>query len=148
MTKLRDEFRLMLALTKNYWHELVIAVRFGLVGLIATIFHIVVVSFLLVQLKFPPQVANTFAFLTAFGISFVGNYIWTFKCPGNPVRAMRRFLLISGSAFVLNSLFLATMLNAGWFTPLFSTIFAAAIIPVFTYSGSRLWGFRSKGKQI
>ena len=51
---------------KRLWHEMVIAARFGLVGMVSTTVHILVVWLLLVSTVFSPIVANTIAFLTAF----------------------------------------------------------------------------------
>ncbi len=129
---------------KQLWHEMVIAARFGLVGIVSTTVHILIVWLLLISTVFSPIVANTFAFLTAFGISFVGNYRWTFRSPGNVGRAIKRFLLISVSAFVINTLLLAVLLRGEWFSPLVAAIFSAAVVPLITFVTSRFWGFQSR----
>jgi putative flippase GtrA len=131
---------------RKLWRETIIAARFGLVGVMATVVHIVVVSFVLSETLLPTLLANTLAFLAATCISFTGNYIWTFQSPGDPRRAMRRFLLISVSAFVANTLLLVTIIQAGWLSPLFATISSAAIIPLITFLASRLWGFQYVGR--
>lgn len=129
---------------KRLWHEMVIAARFGLVGMVSTTVHILVVWLLLVSTVFSPIVANTIAFLTAFGVSFVGNYRWTFGSPGNVGRAIKRFLLISVSAFVMNTLLLAVLLGGEWFSPIVAAIFSAAVVPFITFVTSRFWGFQSR----
>jgi putative flippase GtrA len=129
---------------KRLWREMVIAARFGLVGMVSTTIHILVVWLLLVSTVFSPIVANTFAFLTAFGVSFVGNYRWTFGSPGNVGRAIKRFLLISVSAFVMNTLLLAILLRGAWFSPIVAAIFSAAVVPFITFVTSRFWGFQSQ----
>ncbi len=127
---------------KQLCRELIFATRFGMVGITATAVHIIVVSFLLSEIQFPTLLANTLAFLTAFSISFTGNYFWTFQTPGSLRKVMQRFLLISISAFIANTLLLATILSAKWFSPLFSAIVSATLIPVMTFLVSRLWVFR------
>ena len=129
---------------KRLWREMVIAARFGLVGMVSTTIHILVVWLLLVSTVFSPIVANTFAFLTAFGVSFVGNYRWTFGSPGNVGRAIKRFLLISVSAFLMNTLLLAILLRGEWFSPIVAAIFSAAVVPFMTFVTSRFWGFQSQ----
>lgn len=133
---------------KQLWHEMMIAARFGVVGMVSTAVHIMIVWLLLVSTAFPPLVANTFAFLTAFGISFVGNYRWTFGSPGNMGRAIKRFLLISVSAFVMNTLLLAVLLSGEWFSPVIAAIFSAAVVPLITFVASRFWGFVSNKEVV
>jgi putative flippase GtrA len=123
------------------WREIFLAVRFGLVGVIATGVHIGVVWILLSCTTLHTLIANAIAYLTAFGFSFSGHYVWTFRASGTLFRAMRRFLGISGSAFVLNTLVLAAILRGGWVSPFISTILAIFIIPVITFLASRFWGF-------
>jgi putative flippase GtrA len=128
------------------WHELLVAARFGMIGVTATAVHVLIVWLLLSGTSLPPLVANMFAFLTAFGISFAGNYLWTFRSPGNPIKAMRRFLLISVSAFAVNTLLLAGLLRGGWFSPTAAAIVSAAVVPMITFLAARLWGFRDYKK--
>lgn len=132
----------------SFWRELVTATRFGLVGIAATSVHIVVVWLVLNQAGSNLFSANTLAFAIAFGISFLGNYIWTFRSPGSPRRAMFRFFLISGSAFLVNTLILTFLVHGGWFSPMMSAIFSAAVVPAITFFASRLWGFKYNGKDL
>jgi putative flippase GtrA len=127
------------------WIELVLAGRFGLVGVAATAVHMLVVWLLIEASLLPTLAANLVAFLAAFGVSFAGNYYWTFQSPGSPRRAIRRFFLISSSAFAANTILLAGLLHAGWLPPTAAAITAAAVIPLITYMASRLWGFREPG---
>ena len=129
----------------SVWREVVIATRFGLVGIAATTIHIVVVWLVLNQTGSSPISANTLAFTIAFGISFLGNYIWTFRSPGSPRRAMFRFFLISASAFLVNTLLLTLLVHGGWFSPVVSAIFSASVVPVISFAASRLWGFNGYG---
>lgn len=116
--------------------------RFGVVGAVATATHLLLVSVLITATNLPTLAANTLAFLIAFGISLAGHYFWTFQKPGELRRATFRFMLVSLSAFICNTLVLAFALNAGWFSPLVTTLLAAAVIPLSTYLASRLWAFQ------
>jgi putative flippase GtrA len=127
------------------WREFLLAGRFALVGATATLVHMLMVAALIELVSLPPLLANLIAFLTAFGVSFAGHYFWTFRAPGNPVRAMRRLFIISGTAFAANTVLLAGLLKAGWLSPTGSALLAAALVPAITFLASRLWGFRPAG---
>lgn len=127
-------------------HELLSAGRFGLVGLFATTVHVAVFWLLLTFAKFTPTLANSLAFLAAFWISFIGNYLWTFRSPGCPRRAIFRFFVIAVSAFGVNTLILAFLVHKGWFSPVVSAALAASLVSVISFSASRLWGFERGGR--
>lgn len=122
--------------------ELLIATRFGLVGLTATVAHILIVWLLLSETPVQPLVGNLCAFLIAFGISFSGNYIWTFRFQGQLGQAMIRFLLVSICAFGLNTLVLAGILSVNLISSSVAAIISAMVVPAFTFVASRLWCFR------
>lgn len=125
----------------NFLREIITAGRFGLVGLLATVVHIAIVWVLLALTNIVPVLANTLAFMVAFCISFVGNYLWTFRSPGSPRRAIFRFFVIAASAFIVNTLVLAFLVRQGWFSPVVSAILSASLVPVISFFASRLWGF-------
>lgn len=121
--------------------ELFLAVRFGLVGILATTIHITVVWTLLSTTLLPVLVANTIAFASVFGVSFAGNYLWTFGSPGSPRKTIVRFLTIAAGAFFLNSVLLGVILKMGWLNPTLAVVGSAAVIPTITFLASRFWGF-------
>ena len=131
-----------------FLREILIAARFGLVGLLSTTVHIAIVWFLLRETSITPILANTIAFLMAFGISFTGNYFWTFRSPGSPRRAMFRFFLIAVCAFAANTLLLAFLVKNSWFSPVISAVFSASVVPVISFAASRLWGFKEQRKSV
>ncbi|QJP06768.1 GtrA family protein [Pseudomonas multiresinivorans] len=132
------------SLQSRLWRELLIAARFGIVGIGATALHISVAWSLITYMATPALLANLIAFLCAFGLSFGGNYLWTFSTPGSPAKAIRRFFVISLSAFLANSALLATILASGWLSPRLAVVASAAVVPGFTFLASRLWGFRQQ----
>lgn len=122
--------------------EIYLAARFGFVGIVATAIHVTAVWLLLKLTGLTPVSANTFAFLMAFGFSFVGHYVWTFGSPGSPRRAIFRFFSIAVCAFAANTLLLAFLVQASWFSPVICAIVSASVVPVMSYAASRFWGFK------
>lgn len=127
---------------KRLRHEVGLAARYALVGVSATAVHITTVALILNYSDTSPILANTCAFLAAFGISFAGNYYWTFRSPGNPGRALRRFLTISLTAFLMNTLLLTLLVEGQWFSPTVSAICSAALVPAMSFIATRFWGLK------
>lgn len=125
------------------WAEFIVAARFFVVGFSATVTHVVSVSLLISIFMFSALKANTISFCLAFGVSFLGNYIWTFKSPGSPARALRRFLVTSVGAFLVNSTMLTCLLYIGLTSPLISALLSALAVPPLTFLASRFWAFQS-----
>jgi putative flippase GtrA len=128
---------------RRLWREAILAVRFGVVGVVATLVHVLAVWILISLMHVSVFPANLVAFLLAFCFSFAGNYLWTFGAPGQPTVAARRFFFISGSAFVTNNALLGALIAREYLPPDLAAVSAAAVIPLITYTASRLWGFGS-----
>jgi putative flippase GtrA len=124
--------------------ELRTATRFGLIGATATMIHVSMVWVLVAKTNAPVLLANLIAFALAFGVSFYGNYVWTFGRPGKPRRALARFVIIALLAFAANNALLALMLTFAWFSPSASAVSAAAVVPVVSFFGSRFWSFSNQ----
>lgn len=121
--------------------EFFLAVRFGLIGILATTIHITIVWTLISTTLISVLEANSIAFGCAFWVSFLGNYLFTFRAPGSPRKAIFRFMAITSGAFFLNSILLSTILEMRLLNPTLVTIGAAAIIPLVSFLASRFWGF-------
>ena len=75
-------------------------VRFGIVGVAATLTHAGVALLAHAALGLPPLRANVMGFLVAFAVSYGGHYHWTFRS-GLPHRtSLPRFLLVSACVFL------------------------------------------------
>lgn len=123
--------------------ELLLVGRFSAVGIISTFIHIGTVSIIMAKSHIVPMIANLLAFVLAFTFSFLGQYHWTFKARCNKKTALRRFFLVSMTAFLVNNILLASLLRIEVLSNYLSTILAATIIPVITYTASRIWAFQS-----
>ena len=122
--------------------ELITAAKFAAVGLAATAVHVFMVWVLMKLFFLSPYPTNTIAFLTAFGFSYLGHYHWSFKEQPKEGNSFRRFVMIAGSAFLLNNILLTYMLEKAYFPEMISVIFSIFIIPLYTFIGSRFWAFK------
>ncbi|MBK5937893.1 GtrA family protein [Halochromatium roseum] len=122
-------------------------VQFGIVGVSATTTHILVALVLIRHAGMLPLIANTLAYLSAFWISFAGNYLWTFKANTPVWDSMARFFFISGMAFIINTLLLGVLLWGGM-QPQWAALSAAVVVPPVSYLASRYWAFRRPHRQV
>jgi putative flippase GtrA len=120
--------------------ELLLASRFGLVGLAATAVHLAIVT-LLIRLGLTPLLANLVAFLCAFGVSFCGHYFWTFRSAAGITRAVLRFFLIAVGGFLINSALLALLLHWTTLNSTTCALIAVLVVPVLSFLASKFWGF-------
>lgn len=133
------------------WQEIFTLIRFGIVGIIATLVHIFSAWILLDNLKIHNAIiANTFAFLIAFIFSFLGHYFWTFKeneSNTNIKKAIAKFFIIAVTGFLINTCSLSILLYFNIVVnEKFSIIIALIFVPIFTYILSKFWGFKSNAK--
>jgi putative flippase GtrA len=115
---------------------------FGFVGAAAFATHFGVVS-VIVPFGIHPLLANVVAFLTAFGVSFVGHNTWTFPAAGSrdKSRALRRFAVVACSSFALNEMLYALLLG---FTPLsyrIALLIVLVVVASVTLVLSKYWAF-------
>ena len=118
--------------------------RFAVVGLGATLLHVLVYAGLIELLAASPLLANTLGFAVAVNLSFVGHRHWTFKgeSPADARRSLMRFWLVALIGFLLNTAFVWLVtgplgLAYGWAIPLI-----AGVTPLATFALSKLWAFR------
>ena len=115
--------------------------RFTLVGIAATCVHVCIVWALITQFEIEVLLANLVAFMTAFLVSFSGQYAWTFRSSRKWHSALLRFSIISLFAFGLNNIALMTLLGLEFIPDSHAAILAVCIIPVITYLAGRFWAF-------
>lgn len=117
------------------------AVRFGLVGGVATIAHLSVAAVLsALWPSLSEFVVNLCGFLVAFQISLIGHRRLTFRRRGRA----RRFFLLAILGFLLNNGVLAVLLASTHIAGFWAIGIATLTVPLITYVGSRLWAFRER----
>ena len=115
--------------------------RFGLVGVAATLLH-VLVAWLAHKAGAAAFLANALGFVTAFACSYLGHFYWTFGQRAGHETRLPRFLVVSGVGFGLTNLIVwlvAERGGHGFETALLAILF---VVPACTWALSRLWVFR------
>lgn len=116
--------------------------RFGVVGVIAAVAHFNMVVFLVQNFQYAPLVANAFAFLVSFQMSYWGHRLWTF---GDTVTlhrvAIPKLLLVQLINFLANETLFYIFLSCNLPYPI-ALIIVLTILPIFTFISSKLWIFR------
>ncbi len=86
-------------------------VRFSGVGVFATLVHLLALNLLVLGAGLHPTLANMGAFLSAFSISYVGHYYFSFRSRQNHVAAAPKFFIAALIGLTLNTLTFAVMVN-------------------------------------
>lgn len=90
-----------------------------------------------------PLLANLFAWLIAFGVSFAGHYNYTFKQEKkrSALPAAARFFGVSACSFLLNELLYFWLLKTTTLPYDILLALVLIIVAFFTFAASRLWAF-------
>ncbi len=117
------------------------AFRFGIVGVLAMATHYVLVI-LLVNFSITPLIANLFAFIGAFQVSYWGHSSWSFSDLSASRRdSFRRFVIISVSGFLLNELLFFLFLKFTDIPYQISLLIVLPFVAGLTFLFSRYWAF-------
>jgi putative flippase GtrA len=117
-------------------------VRFGFVGVIATLVH-VTVGVTLIHSGWQALWANALSFAIAFFVSFMGHFGYSFADQqGDITMAFKRYAAVALCGFCLNEILLAGLLLYTLIPPMpalaLTTLFSATL----TFLLSRIWAFR------
>lgn len=128
---------------------LIALMKFGGVGLCATLVHVSVFSALIELFGVSPLSANVLAFCFAFVVSFLGHFYWTFAQDDENRRyfgaAFARFVIVALLGLGLNSLVVFTVdVMLGW-PYLFAVLGMIFGVPPILFILSRYWAFFRTG---
>ena len=119
------------------------AYRFGIVGGVATATHVAVFVTLIQTLQAQPILANFLAWVTAFSVSFVGHYYWTFRATKrrSANSTLPRFVLVSLFGLALNTFVVMVVVDLahepyGW-----AAVLMATVVPTAVFVVSKYWAF-------
>lgn len=142
---MRSERLPLPARTAAVWQLTLQFGRFVLVGVAATLVHVLAYTAAVAWLAQSPQVANVIGFALGVNVSFLGHRHWTFAGgpQAAPAAGLARFWAVALLGFALNALFVQLVtvqlgLAYYWAIPLF-----VGVTPLVTFSLSRGWAFRA-----
>ncbi len=118
--------------------------KFGFIGGLAALVNLLIVWLLVDKALFmKPLVANIFAFLVAFWVSYFGHSRLTFNHTRHKMRFVApKFFLIAICSFILNETLYFLLLHLTPLSYLWSLFIVLMIVPVFTFVLSKIWAFR------
>lgn len=118
--------------------------RFGIVGILATILHLLAAYLANQIFELPPQLANFIGFLVAFFFSFIGHLRFTFSASGATSFYFPRFIGLSCMTLLLSSLIVyVTDEHLNW--PFLASIVAVGFaVPLISFVVSKYWVFNAQ----
>lgn len=120
--------------------------RFGIVGILATLTHVAIYIALVETTGMHPSFSNAFAFMIAFGVSFLGHFHWTFAAQNNVTRRpwgrqLLKFVLVALFGFLLNAIAVHVVTDVVHASYLYASIFMVTVTPLSVFLLSKLWAF-------
>ncbi len=121
-------------------------IRFGLVGGLATLTHVLVAITVRALFQAPPQAANLVGFAAAVVLSYLGHARFTFGVDTQSGAQAWRFVMLSGLSLLLSSgaVWMITD-RLGYPFPL-AMAAVTVLVPVGSYVAMRFWVF-AEGKK-
>jgi putative flippase GtrA len=119
--------------------------RFGVVGVAATVTHYAIALSLVAVAGLPAQIAHVAGFLGAAPVSFFGHYHWTFRSRAGYGRAALRFVGIALGAFLVSMALLEALERLTAWRAAASLFASVLVIPIASYVLNRAFVFRAPG---
>lgn len=115
---------------------------FGVVGVSALLVHFSIVAWILVPLGVQPLLANIGGFLVAFGVSYWGHRVKTFKAQHVPhTKALPRFFLVACLSFVVNEALYFLLLRYSPLDYREALLIVLIAVAALTFVLGRFWAF-------
>ncbi|MEM7428625.1 MAG: GtrA family protein [Pseudomonadota bacterium] len=120
--------------------------RFAVVGGTATLTHLGMALLLHYQFDLAALLANVIAFFTAWSVSYLGNWAWTFGAVAEHKTSVPRFIAVSIGCFGLNQ-GLLWLLHSVAELPLWLALLPVVlIVPATSFAASALWAFAAPAR--
>lgn len=117
-------------------------VRFGVVGLVATLVHYAALTVLVELLAIPPALANGLSFCAAVAVSYFGQASWVFNVDRKAPQAPARFGLIAVLGLLANVGIMAVSHDMLGLDYRIGFIVSVVIVPMLTFLANKFWVFR------
>ena len=115
--------------------------RFGLVGVAATLLHVALVLALVERVAAPLYLANGLAFCAALALSYLGNHAWTFRASGRHEVHFPRFVAVALAGLALNQGIMALAVEGLGLDYRIGLMLVVTLVPLLSFLGNRAWAF-------
>lgn len=115
--------------------------RFGVIGIAATLVHYSTALVLNEGMEISPFWSNFSAFLTAWPVSYFGNFFWTFETGTKHHKSMPRFGITAVSGLFLSQLIVWIGTGVMAYSLRWALVPALIIVPGMSFIVSRYWVF-------
>ena len=123
-------------------------IRYGMVGITATLIHVLVVFLLVEQGGVAPVLATIPAFLVALGVSYLMNHRWTFLARGGHDHHFPRYAVVAGLGLGLNVLIMALAVNVLGVPYAWGLAVVIMVVPVSGFLLQRHWSFANQVERM
>jgi putative flippase GtrA len=127
--------------------EITKLVRFGFVGVLATLTHLVIGNFVQFSTTLAPQICSFFGFIVAFIVSYLGHFHFTFRDQSKSLsvagKPLFKFAVIAISGFLISLFVLTGLEHFKLGQSIYRLSFSILIIPLLTFLLSNFWAFRA-----
>ncbi len=120
---------------------------FGAVGVTASIVHVVVALTVNSAMLAGPILSNCAGYACAFGVSYLGNCVVTFRRPAVSGRQLSRFVAMSLAGFALNQTIVFVAVKRAHFPFKFALVAAVLAVALATFIVSRFWVFGARDRR-
>ena len=120
--------------------------KFSLVGGLAALTHLLLVFYVTEHFALRLPLANIFAFLGAFWVSFFGHYFFSFEQSAAQVafvRALWRFFWVACAGFVVNEAVVIALVHLTTWSQLVIVSTAIIVSAIFSFIFSRYFAFHA-----
>lgn len=118
------------------------ALKFGLVGGVATLVHMIV-GVTLISAGWPALAANLVAFLIAFFVSFSGHYGYSFADQGvRLATSFQKFCFVAIFGFGMNELILVFLTYVSGVSDKPAIIVSTGLVAALNFFTSKFWAFK------
>jgi putative flippase GtrA len=123
----------------GFLKRLATLVRFGVVGIAATITYFVVTA--LVGRGLDPMLANVFGVAISLFVSYLGHFYFTFRIRGKHAVHLSRFLVVTFGLFILSTVVTGVACNVAGLDRVVVTACIAVCYPIASYVLNLGWTF-------
>lgn len=116
--------------------------QYGIVGILGTVTHMGVLTFLVEFFGVKPLIASTTGFFITLIESYLLNYYWTFKARTSHSQAIGRYFTVSVFGLLLNTIIMYLTVNYFGIWYLYAQMLVILVVPLSNYLLNKMWTFQ------